>query len=166
MLYRHSFAWMVIGVLVNGLATVALSEENPKALIAKLPEIDYSKQCDKKGECDHTIEEEVFTTLARLSDRYLKRGMSKGDVDKIFGKPPDGNVDSWTDVRFGNPVTTWRYAISLSGTTAFYVIFVNDRLDYFGGLMISYMLYSYGKPGWSFGDDTIWKYRFRGKEPG
>ncbi|HZA55712.1 MAG TPA: hypothetical protein VE616_15800 [Candidatus Udaeobacter sp.] len=89
MLYRHSFAWMVIGVLVNGLATVALSEENPKALIAKLPEIDYSKQCDKRGECDHTIEEEVFTTLARLSDRHLKRGMSKGDVDKIFRKPPD-----------------------------------------------------------------------------
>jgi hypothetical protein len=166
MVYRYSLVWMLIGIIVSGLPTMASSEENPKSVIANLPKIDYSKQCNEKGECDGTVEEEVFGTLAKLSDRYLKRGMSKGDVAKVFGGPPDKDAESWNDVRFGNPVTSWRYAISLSGTWAFYIIFVNDRLDYFGQLMISYMLYSYGKPGWSFGDDTIWKYRFHGKEPG
>jgi hypothetical protein len=156
---------MLIGVLLSGLGTIALSEENPKTVITNLPRIDYSKQCNEKGDCDHTIESEVFTTLARLGDRYLKPGMSKGDVEVLFGRPSDRDVDSWKDVRFGNAVTTWLYAVSLSGTTAFYVIFVNDQLDYFGRLMISYMLYSYGKPGSSFGDDAIWTYRFRGKEP-
>jgi hypothetical protein len=157
---------MLVGVLVSGLGTIALSDENPKTVITNLPRIDYSKQCNEKGECDHTIERKVFDTLATLSDRYLKKGMSKGEVEKVFGRPPDANVDSWNDVRFGNPVTTWLYAISLSGTTAFYIIFVNGRLDDVGQMQSSYMLWKYGKPGWSYGDDPVEKYRFRDREPG
>jgi hypothetical protein len=157
---------MVIGIVITALATIASSEENPKSVVANLPKIDFSKQCDQKGECDRRIEEKVFDTLIQLSDRYLQRGMPKSEVEKLFGRPPESDVDSWNDVRFGNRVAVWPYAVSLSGTTGFYVIFVNDRLDYFGQLMISEFLYSYGKPGWSYGDDKLWKYRFRGKEPG
>jgi hypothetical protein len=164
--YRYSLIAMLIGILVSGLETIALCDEDPKTVISKLPRIDYSKQCNEKGECDHTIEWDVFTTLTRLGDRHLKPGMLKREVEVLFGRPAGRDVDSWNDVRFGNPVTTWQYAISLSGTTAFYVIFVHDRVDYFGRLMITYVLYSYGKPGSSFSDDPIWKYRFHGKEPG
>ena len=159
---------MVIGILISGSATIASSEENPKTVVANLPKIDFSKQCDQKGECDRSIEEKVFDTLIKLSDRYLQHGMSRDEVEKIFGRPPDADIDLWNDVRFGNPVAAWLYAVSLSGTTGFYIIFVNERLDYFGQRMISELLYSYGKPGWSVGDDPtgLWKYRFRGKESG
>jgi hypothetical protein len=165
--YRYSLVSILTGALVSGPGIIASSDENPRTVISRLPKIDASKQCNK-GECDHTIETEVFTTLERLGDRYLKPGMSKSDVELLFGRPSDRDVDSWKDVRFGNPVTAWLYAISLSGTTAFYVVFVNDRVDYFGPHMISYVLYSYGKPGSSFGDDPSggWTYRFHGKEPG
>ncbi len=63
-------------------------------------------------------------------------------------------------------MTAWNYATSLSGTTAFYIIFVNDRLDLFGQMQSSYMLWKYGRPGSSYGDDPVEKYRFRGREPG
>jgi hypothetical protein len=166
LLYTYLLFLMLIAALASGFSTSLFSEENPKAMIANLPKIDYSKQCNKKGECDSRVESEVFSTLATLSDRYLKRGMSKGEVETIFGRPPNRNVDSWKDVRFGNAVTTWLYAISLSGTTGFYIIFVSDRLDYFGPVQNSYMLWQYGKPGSSYGDDPVMQYRFRGKEPG
>jgi hypothetical protein len=157
---------MLMGAVLSGPPAIVSSEESPKSVIANLPRIDYSKQCNEKGECDRTIEGRVFDSLTKLSDRYLQRGMSKSEVEKLFGRPPEPDVDSWNDVRFGNRVAAWLYAVSLSGTTGFYVIFVNDRLDYFGQLMISYLLYSYGKPGSSVGDDPkgLWKYRFRGKE--
>jgi hypothetical protein len=113
---------VVIGILVSGLPTIASGEENPKSVIANLPKIDFSKQCNEKGECDGTIEEKVFGTLTKLSNRYLKRGMSKGEVEKVFGRPPDKDVESWNDVRFGNPVTAWLYAVSLSGTTGLHNI--------------------------------------------
>lgn len=135
-------------------------------MIANLPGIDYSKQCNEAGDCDRTIEHEVFSTLSKLSKRYLKKGMSKGEVEKVFGRPSYVGVDSWNDVRFGNPVTTWEYATSLSGTTAFYIIFVNDGLDVFGQMQRSFILWKYGKPGSSYGHDPVEKYRFRGREPG
>ncbi len=123
---------MVIEILVRISPTIALGEDNPKSVIANLPKIDVSKQCDEKGECERTIEEKVFDTLKKLSDRYLQRGMPKSEVEKLFGRPTEAGVDSWKDVRFGNPVAAWLYAVSLSGTTGFYIIFVNDRMDYFG----------------------------------
>jgi hypothetical protein len=158
------FVW--IGTLALGFAMFACSLEDPKAVIANLPEINYPEKCYETGDCDRTIEHEVFSTLAKLSERHLKRGMSETEVEKIFGRPSYGGIDSWNDVRFGNPVTTWEYAASLSGTTAFYIIFVNDRLDDFGQMQISYMLWKYGKPGSSYGDDPVMQYRFRGREPG
>jgi hypothetical protein len=63
-------------------------------------------------------------------------------------------------------VTTWEYAESLSGTTAFYIIFVNGSLDAFGQMQSSYMLWKYGRPGSSYGDDPVEKYRFHGRESG
>ena len=101
-----------------------LGAEDPKTVINNLPKIDYSTQC-AKGDCDHTIESEVFSTIEKLGDQYLKAGMSKRNVEVLFGRPSDQDTDSWNDVRFGNSVTAWRYAVSLSGTTAYYLIFVN-----------------------------------------
>ena len=156
---------MLIGGLISGFPTSVFGQENPKAVIAYLPEIDYSKQCNEEGDCDRTIDHEVFSTLSKISKRYLKKGMSKSEVAKVFGRPSYVGVDSWNDVRFGNPATTWEYATSLSGTTAFYIIFVNDKLDDFGQMQSSYMLWKYGKPGLSYGIDPVEKYWFRGREP-
>jgi hypothetical protein len=108
---------------------IACRQEDAKAVIANLPQINYPEECYETGDCDRTIEHEVFTTLAKLSRHHLKRGMSEGEVEKVFRRPSYGGIDSWKDVRFGNPVTTWEYAASLSGTTAFYIIFVDGRLD-------------------------------------
>lgn len=161
---KHPLFLVLIGAVSIGFPTSLFSEEYPRAVIANLPVIDYSKQCNERGECDRTIEGEVFSTLEKLSGQYLKLGMSQNEVEQIFGRPSDGAEDSWKDVRFGNHVTLWEYAISLSGTTAFYVIFVNGRLDYFGQVQISYMLSWYGKPGWSSVDHPSRDYRFRGRE--
>jgi hypothetical protein len=116
---------------------IACRQEDAKAVIANLPQINYPEECYETGDCDRTIEHEVFTTLAKLSRHHLKRGMSEGEVEKVFRRPSYGGIDSWKDVRFGNPVTTWEYAASLSGTTAFYIIFVDRSIGFVAGSRVN-----------------------------
>jgi hypothetical protein len=93
----------LIGALAGAFVMIACGQEDAKAVIANLPQINYPEKCYETGDCDRTIEHEVFTTLAQLSRRHLKRGMSEGEVEKVFGRPSYGGIDSWKDVRFGNP---------------------------------------------------------------
>ena len=99
---------MLIGARISGFATSVFSEETPKAIISNLPKIDYSKQCNEKGKCDRTIEDEVFSTLTKLSDRYLKRGMSKREVEKILSNPWSEKWKTATSSVRSRPFCTYR----------------------------------------------------------
>ncbi len=141
--------------------------EDFRSKIEHLPIINFGEQCDEYRNCDRTVEDKVFSTLEEGCNR-IKLGMTKADMQKIYGRPklPEGEEESWKDIRFDNQVTAWKYATSLSGTTAFYLIFVKDRIDYCGLYQMSQMMFKYGKPGWSVQTpgERPGEYRFSGKE--
>ena len=130
LLYTYTLLIVLSAAYVSGCSSSVFWKDS-RSERGNLADIDHTKECDAPCEFDYENESRVFSDLEERSERYLKHGMSKAEVEKAFGKPR-GGVASWNDVRFGNPVTMWRYALSVSGTTGFYVIFVNDRLDFFG----------------------------------
>src|SRR3989338_8444912 len=135
-----SFLILILAILL--LVSLAFSTSLPKDVIRNLPEI----RCTDDMCSDRSSEEITMGTLETLGEQHLKLGMSSADAEKLFGRPrkPNGSEDSWKDVRCSNPVLLWIYAYSISGTSAYVLIFVHDKLDYFGMHMLSMLLRQYG----------------------
>lgn len=128
------------------------AQETPKDIIRHLPVIRFETQCPNGADCDRTVEDSVIGTLTRLGRQYLRIGMSRPVVKGLFGLPTsraNGEQLTWRDRLFGNQVEVWTYAVTLSGTMGYHVIFVNGCLDRFSWEQTSELYVQYGRPLWS-----------------
>jgi hypothetical protein len=117
----------------------------PRAVLARLPRIDFARQCPE-NRCDHTIEDSVFTVLERIVPRAVARDMSPADVRRVLGGPPRtyGAPETWRRTRDGARIEVWAYARSLSGTQGYFLVFENDRLRDFQRAQRAWIIERYG----------------------
>ncbi len=102
------------------------------ALSSGLSQLKPSEQIAGLGDFyeppDYQQMAEAFSTIEMLGKHYLKKGMTKGQVEGIFGKP--GLVKTVND-----KVEMWSYLTSISGTYSYWVVFAHGALDFFGPTM-------------------------------
>jgi len=141
-------------LLIISTQTLQANAELPADQILKLKS-EFCVHCSQdKNRSQMDRAEELFE---KLSKSILVLGMSKSEVETIFGKPSrtsEQEISRWRDVRCQNEVEAWFFASSYSGTSADVLIFANGRLIYFGPFMQRAIGDVFGDPT-SFGSQYL-----------
>jgi len=88
---------------------------------------------------DYDAQERVYSRLGELASERLATGMTESQVVRAFGQPRHVS-------QLDEHLTFWSYAPSISGTFQYWLVFVDGRLDFFGGAQTTWLVERYGIP--------------------
>ncbi len=81
--------------------------------------------------------DEYFSRVDSYASSHLHIGMSSAQVRRIIGTPQ-------CVVLLDERVKMWSYAPSISGTFEYWIVLVDDKLDFFGGTQTTWLWERYG----------------------